>query len=432
MKAPCAHELEGVVLNGKSNLIIVLIILAVLVGALNYYKISAYEGRVEKKVENAREVAGLLASEKLYSEAAAYIESYLKQQYPSPSELEPTMMYLADLYMDNINDYEKAMANYLKLLHKFPDTKYKNDVQRRIIECKSRLGRRLEAMHDLENYKAKNSPGASSTKSSATSENEVVVAKIGSEKITMREYLGSLDETLKGAGVDVADVEQRIKLLKTIIVKKVLKKIAISNRFDSDREILKIVENEKERLMIEKLLERDVTSKVEVDEMAMKLYYDAHKNQMRTEDRYKFEYVEISNETEAASISSTADSKRFASLSPRETPFSNLMEISGRLSANLFEATSEISAAAQGEIVKKYIASSAGNFIVLRLMNLIKGEIIPFEKVKDEIRRALTAQKREDEVQNYIMKNFAEMNVVIYEDVFLRESAKDTSEAKIK
>jgi len=419
-------------LNGKSNLIIVLIILAVLVGALNYYKISAYEGRVEKKVENAREVAGLLASEKLYSEAAAYIESYLKQQYPSPSELEPTMMYLADLYMDNINDYEKAMANYLKLLHKFPDTKYKNDVQRRIIECKSRLGRRLEAMHDLENYKAKNSPGASSAKSSATSENEVVVAKIGSEKITMREYLGSLDETLKGAGVDVADVEQRIKLLKTIIVKKVLKKIAISNRFDSDREILKIVENEKERLMIEKLLERDVTSKVEVDEMAMKLYYDAHKNQMRTEDRYKFEYVEISNETEAASISSTADSKRFASLSPRETPFSNLMEISGRLSANLFEATSEISAAAQGEIVKKYIASSAGNFIVLRLMNLIKGEIIPFEKVKDEIRRALTAQKREDEVQNYIMKNFAEMNVVIYEDVFLRESAKDTSEAKIK
>lgn len=419
-------------MNGKSNLIIVLIILAVLVGALNYYKISAYEGRVEKKVENAREVAGLLASEKLYSEAAAYIESYLKQQYPSPSELEPTMMYLADLYMDNINDYEKAMANYLKLLHKFPDTKYKNDVQRRIIECKSRLGRRLEAMHDLENYKAKNSPGASSTKSSATSENEVVVAKIGSEKITMREYLGSLDETLKGAGVDVADVEQRIKLLKTIIVKKVLKKIAISNRFDSDREILKIVENEKERLMIEKLLERDVTSKVEVDEMAMKLYYDAHKNQMRTEDRYKFEYVEISNETEAASISSTADSKRFASLSPRETPFSNLMEISGRLSANLFEATSEISAAAQGEIVKKYIASSAGNFIVLRLMNLIKGEIIPFEKVKDEIRRALTAQKREDEVQNYIMKNFAEMNVVIYEDVFLRESAKDTSEAKIK
>lgn len=392
-------------------------------------QISVFKERAEVKIERARDFAAKLASEKLYHEAAAHIEKYLNDNLVAPEEIESAYIYLADLYFEHIHNYEKAMAAYLKVLFKFPATKYKNDLQRRVIECKDRLGRRLEAANDLETIArleaAKKTPAAADAPAPATGENSIVVAKIGGTDITMTDYLSELDSLFDQSRIDLSNPENRRKLLKDVIARKVLLKLAGSKRFDIDAQILKKANSAKEQMMIEKLLNDEVFSKTEVDEISLKLYYDAHKNEMRTPDKYKFDYLVLTDNTEAVSIAMNNDTAKFSSYASRQTPFASLEQIAAAAELDLSEATAEIAAAAPGEIVKKAVSRADGSFAVLKLTNYIKGDTLPFESVKNEILARLTAQKRENDLQNYIMKNFAELNVVIFDDIFKRESVKE-------
>lgn len=416
--------------NGlKQNIIFILLITLLAVCFYNMRQISVFEKRTEIKIERARDFAAKLASQKLYHEAAAHIEKYLSDNLVAPEEVESTSIYLADLYFEHIHDYEKAMAAYLKVLFKFPATKYKNDLERRVIDCKDRLGRRLEAANDLETI---NNRGAASKKTpaeagspAATDENSIVVAKIGETSVTMTDYLNELDSLFKQSQMDLSNPENRRKLLKDVIARKVLLKLANSKRFDTDAQILKKVNSAKEQIMIEKLLNEEVFSKTEVDEMSLKLYYDAHKNEMRTPDKYKFDYLVLNDSTEAVSIASNNDSAKFSSYASLQTPFAPLGEIAAAAEIDLSEATAEIAAAVPGEIIRKAIKRVDGSFAVLKLTNFIKGDILPFESVKNDILSRLTAQKRENDLQNYIMKNFAELNVVIFDEVFKRENVKE-------
>jgi len=392
-------------------------------------QISVFKERAEVKIERARDFAAKLASEKLYHEAAAHIEKYLNDNLVAPEEIESAYIYLADLYFEHIHNYEKAMAAYLKVLFKFPATKYKNDLQRRVIECKDRLGRRLEAANDLETIArleaAKKTPAAADAPAPATGENSIVVAKIGGTDITMTDYLIELDSLFDQSRIDLSNPENRRKLLKDVIARKVLLKLAGSKRFDIDAQILKKANSAKEQMMIEKLLNDEVFSKTEVDEISLKLYYDAHKNEMRTPDKYKFDYLVLTDNTEAVSIAMNNDTAKFSSYASRQTPFASLEQIAAAAELDLSEATAEIAAAAPGEIVKKAVSRADGSFAALKLTNYIKGDTLPFESVKNEILARLTAQKRENDLQNYIMKNFAELNVVIFDDIFKRESVKE-------
>jgi peptidylprolyl isomerase len=248
------------------------------------------------------------------------------------------------------------------------------------------------------------------------------VAKIGDASITMADYLGELDSLFAGSGADISKPENRVRLLKEVIIRKVMLKIARAKRFDGDPQILKNINAAKDKMMIDKLLNEEVFSKTAVDDMSMKLYYDAHKNEMRTPDKYKFDYITLTDRTEAVAIASSGDAAKFASYASLQTTFSPLGEIAASMEADLFSLTSEIALARPGDIVKVPAARGDGTFAVMKLTNFIAGDILPFESVKDGIKQGLTAQKRENDLQNYVMKNFAEMNVVIFEDAFKKES----------
>jgi len=306
----------------------------------------------------------------------------------------------------------------------FPATKYKNDIERRVIECKDRLGRRLEAANDLDAINAAEKAKQQNKTAAAPStvENSVVVARIGETEITMADYLSELDSLFAESQVDVSKPENRARLLKDVIARKVLAKIARSKRMDSDSQISRQLNLAREKLMIDKLLNEEVFSRTEVDEMSMKLYYDANKNEMRTPDKYKFEFISLADKTEAVAIASGGDANKFASYAVQQTQFAPLSEISAALQADLPAITGEISASKPGDIVKAPAVKPDGTFVVLKLSGFIKGDILPYESVKQAVKNELTARKRENDLQNYIMKNFAELNVVVYDDVFKRES----------
>jgi len=68
----------------------------------------------------------------------------------------------------------------------------------------------------------------------------------------------------------------------------------------------------------------------------------------------------------------------------------------------------------------------------LKLTDLRRGELVPFDSVKERIRQVLLSKKRDEEIQNFVMKCFADLNVVIYEEAFREAVANDTKEVRVK
>ncbi len=388
----------------------------------------------EAKATDARKFAGTLAAQKLHREAASFLERHLSENLVRPEEREATLLYLANMYLDGVGDIEKAMAAYMRLLHEYPATKFAGDAGRRIIECKERLGRRLEAMTDMAGLDGREKNSVPARPAPSTAENSVVVAKIGDEKMTMSDFARYADElSARGVSFNFEKKDDKIRVLKEVVAQEVLKRIAAMKRIDIDAEVLKKIDAARTQLMIQKLLETEVISKVAVDEMSTRLYYDAHREEMRKPDSIKLSYIEVPGETEAVAITSgAAGAQAFSSRSPKQTAAGGIMEISAEVGADLTAVTSEIALANNGDILKKYVRKpGSDSFLVFRREHYIKGESYPFEAVKDAISRNLLAKKREEEIQNYILKNFGGMSVVLYEEAF-KEAAAATGEVSVK
>lgn len=399
--------------------------------SLNLYYSSMFDVKQEAKVIDSRKFAGVLVSQKLYKDAAELLKKHLAENLIAPSERESTLLYLADIYLENLMEYENAMAVYLRLLYEYPETKFKIDAERKILECKEKLGRRFEAMTEMAALEDKNKKGLQSgARAGTTAENSITVAKIGDEIITMTDFAREVDVLYEGMAANFAkDRDSRIKLLKEVVAQKVLKRTAASKRFDSDPEILKKTDKFKTQLMLQKLLNDDVVTKVTVDDLAVSLYYEGHKNEMRTPDLYKFDYVSLNDETAANELISDGGSGKFAAHSPKVTGLYDIQKLSAELNCDFSEGTAEISTAKHGDIVKKIFKKMDGGYLVLKIAEIQKGQQLPLESVKEKIRQSLLSQKTEAEIQSYVIKKLAEMKVTFYEEAFSNAS---TDEAKLK
>lgn len=414
-------------------LIAVLAACGLIVSLTNHFQISGMEKKIEAKATDARKFAGTLVAQKLFRDAASYLEGHLEKNPVAPEERESILLYLAGIYQENLSDHEKAMATYLRLLHEFPATRYRADAERRIVECKEKLGRRFEALNDMAALSERERESAKKPSAAAgTGEVAVTVARIGEETMTMKDFAYEVDSLFQKSlpeGIDRR--ETKIRLLKDIIAQKVLKKVATMKRIDMNPDIIKKAEAARTQLLIQKLLQDEVASKVTVDEMSMRLYYDAHRSEMTLPDTYRFSYIETADATEAVNIARESDAKRFFEKSPKEAQPGTLHEVSAAIGADLSVITSEIALAKPGEIVKA-AAPSANGMIVLKLSEVKRGELVPFESVKERIRHGLLEKKREEEIQSFIMKCFADLNVVIYEEAFREAVSADTKEVRSK
>jgi len=343
--------------NGNRTVVLIVILAAAgfAVSLLNHFQIAKMDSRIEAKATDARKFAGTLVAQKLFREAALFIEGHLEKNLVAPEEREATLLFLANIYHEHLSDYEKAMSAYLRLLYEFPATRYKADAERRIVECKEKLGRRFEAINDMAAISERERDAARSVQGKlGSAEVNITVAKIGEEAMTMKDFAYEVDSLFqKNLPEGIDKKETRIKLLKEIIAQKVLKKVAVTKRIDMNPDIIKKAEAARAQLLIQKLLQDEVASKVTVDDMSLRLYYDANRSEMTMPDTFKFSYIEMRDETAAVEIARNADAKKFFEGSPKDSPQATLQEISAAIGADLATITSEIALAKPGEMSRR-------------------------------------------------------------------------------
>jgi len=124
----------------------------------------------------------------LYAEAVEAYDRYIEMPGVSDEERANVLYHGANALFDKAKDYHGALVRYLKLRSYYPAFPQMRDVEAKIVQCFERTGRSLEAQLALEQ-----AAHLSRQESSAPPAREVVVAEVGSRKITEQDVLRELE-----------------------------------------------------------------------------------------------------------------------------------------------------------------------------------------------------------------------------------------------
>ncbi|MCP4723484.1 MAG: hypothetical protein GY863_00535 [bacterium] len=255
----------------------VIIILAISLGS---YLISCTQSgpASDIPIERQREYANVLYNQQLYRQA---INEYriILSLYSVDNKTRSNINYtIANIYFENIGDYINAITYYLKVKHLFQESDLIEEVDKKIVACLERSGRKKEAASILRE---------SASLTGETSEVENLpgdtVAIVADELITM----GDLDRLYQYFVVDqnIDPDQQGTKDHKTAFLMEYIKSEVLYNSakresLDEDKDVMELIFLQKKQIMIDKLLQKEIYENIQINDSELQQYYDANKDKL--------------------------------------------------------------------------------------------------------------------------------------------------------
>ncbi len=253
---------------------VVLLILVLLIFSINCNR------KEEKRVsgEKVREYANELYNKYLFNQAIEQYRFYINNYDLSDKEKANIIFRIAEIYFDKLNDYQNALAEYLKIKILYSDSEIINDVNKRIIECLERLERPEDAKQaldetiNLEEKEKKKSEG-------------IVIAKIGERNITQNELDFELSRFPPEIRSQFSDKNKKIDLLRSYIATELMYDSAKRAGYDKDKDVIESVYQAKKTLMVQKLVQERLKDKIKIEPQDLELYYQANKDRYVEKDK---------------------------------------------------------------------------------------------------------------------------------------------------
>lgn len=228
--------------------------------------------------DKLREYAGDLINRSLYKQAIEVYKDYLAQYKVDKKEQANVTYIIADLYFERLNDYESALAYFLKIKHLYPESSLIDETNQKIVACRERMGDTADAKQTLDEAVALD-PDAVQKKRPGE-----VVARIGKREITQ----GDLDFEMRKLPPSVRNQltgkEQKLQFLREYVATELLYDTAKRAGFDKDPEVLEGAFQAKKALMVQRLLQDRVADKTEIEANDVELYYQAYKENYAEKD----------------------------------------------------------------------------------------------------------------------------------------------------
>jgi TolA-binding protein len=228
--------------------------------------------------DRVREFANVLYNRELYKQAIAEYERYL-HDYPLDEREQASISYtIGNIYFDRVHDYESALAYYLRVQELYPKNELVKEAGKRIVECLERLQRSADAQQALEESTFLDTDQVTKKQPGET------VAKIGSREITT----GDLDYEIKRLPpylqTQIKDKSKRIEFLRQYIATELLYDTAKRKGLEKSAEVVEAAFQAKKGLMVQKLLEEEIASKIDYTESDLDLYYRANQSRYTKTD----------------------------------------------------------------------------------------------------------------------------------------------------
>ncbi len=226
--------------------------------------------------EHAREVASKLKSAGALDEASALYEVYLETT-DAPDSTRASVAYsLGSTYLED-GRYEKALRWFYEA-EALGVGELSDQLSKKVVHTLERLGRYHSAKAVLDSRAALDGgPEA------ARSEDDPVVARIGTEEFSRSQVLSLLDDLPPEAAAQFAGAPQRAELLKKFVADELLWRKAVKLEYDRDPQVRRSYEALLKQLAISKFVEQEVVSQIDVDPADLENFFEANRQSYEKE-----------------------------------------------------------------------------------------------------------------------------------------------------
>lgn len=227
--------------------------------------------------EKVREYANALYNRELYQQAVDEYQHYL-DNYTVEEEVRANINYIVgNIYFERLYDYENALARYLKVKYLFPESNLESEISKRIVACLERLQRSEDAKQALEE-------AASLEPDSVPSRPGTVIAKIGDRDITTGDLKYQINQLPEYMRSQFEKAEDKLKFLQQYIATELFYDAAKRQQLDKNKEVIEGTFQSKKNLMVQKYIENEIASDLDITPDDVEMYYKAHKEKYAEKD----------------------------------------------------------------------------------------------------------------------------------------------------
>ena len=240
------------------------------------------ESKNEVSAKKIRNYANELYNKGLYIQAVEESRRYIDKEN-MPDRIQANINYtIGNIYFDRLNDYQNALAYYLKIKHFYPESELINNTNQRIIACLERMDKSSEAEQVLKE--------TTSIDKSQVPENKPgeVIAMIGDRKITLGDLEFEMNKYLEQTPAELRPEKvgknEKLAFLRQYLTSDLLYNKAKKMGLDRDKEVIDGIFSAKKNLMAMKVIQDEFKNKIKIDKEDIELYYEKNKENFAEKD----------------------------------------------------------------------------------------------------------------------------------------------------
>lgn len=239
---------------------------------------SANQSSLKVDPEKQKAYANELLNQQLYEQAIVEFQSYLDNNELDDNVRANINYIIANTYLERLRDYHNAMAYFLKVKNFYPGSPMVSDANKGIVKCLERLNRSTDAQQALTEMTTIN-PGETRTSLPGT-----VIAKVGDWQITQGDLDAEIDNLPPTLQQEYQKKDKKLQFLQQMVATELMYKTAQRKGYEDDKEIIDQIFQAKKSILVQKLIEDEISGTINVTDFDIKMYYDANKEQYKTKD----------------------------------------------------------------------------------------------------------------------------------------------------
>jgi tetratricopeptide (TPR) repeat protein len=218
-----------------------------------------------------KSLAGELADNNLYEASIEEYQNILRDQ-SLDLDIRANINYLiGKTYFDNLSDYEKAAAYFVRARSLHPDGSFYDEAGRNLITCLEKMGRMLDARRELDR-------SVNIDSAYAAHDGQDAVAKINDMPI----FLSDVEEGLQMLPPEIqseyyVSKDKKLEAVENYIGNELIYRAAVREGADKDPEVARLIDRITKQAVVERFIRQKVLADLQFDESDIMNYYTVNK-----------------------------------------------------------------------------------------------------------------------------------------------------------
>jgi tetratricopeptide (TPR) repeat protein len=221
-------------------------------------------------METHKMLAGELQENHLYPAAIEEYQSVLSSPGLDKTKRANINFLIGKIYFDNMKDYEKAAAYFVRARALDPNGSFISEVSQNLVVCLERSGRMLDAKREL--------GSATAVDTTAHSAGDVAVAKIDGQPVWRSELEAQIQQLPPSIQKQLLSRDARVQYLRNYVGVELLYRAAQREHMDADPTVQRQKDLLFKRMLVQKYVEDKVMPQVSIDTADVRNFYLANKD----------------------------------------------------------------------------------------------------------------------------------------------------------